>query len=211
MAIDPLEETPVPNATPRRLALNIPLIVLWVASIAVGAIGLWQLRAGNAGQADFYNTGGSDYLTFLDLQTQSTIGGMLLVAGVVGVLVALAVHARNRAAAIVAREAAASVTAVTAVDEFDEFDDVDADAAADAARDEAPRADVPTAVPAAVPAAVVADATPTDDGAAEASAAVTATEAPGPDAETTVIEASNADETEADTEPGASGADRLKH
>ena len=102
----------MPDATPRRLALNIPLIVLWVASIAVGAIGYWQLRTGNAGQADFYNNGGSDYLTYLDLQTQSTVGGMLLIAGIVGVLVALAVHARNRHASVVAREAlAAAVTA----------------------------------------------------------------------------------------------------
>ncbi len=167
----------MPDATPRRLALNIPLIVLWVASIAVGAIGYWQLRAGNAGQADFYNTGGSDYLTYLDLQTQSTVGGMLLIAGIVGVLVALAVHARNRHASVVAREAlaAAAPVAFVEVDEFDEIDD--ADAAADVpARDENAAAAVPAAASARTTSDEAAEA-------AEASAAVTATETPGSDAE----------------------------
>ncbi|MGW4930266.1 hypothetical protein ACWEOH_14035 [Agromyces sp. NPDC004153] len=188
----------MPDATPRRLALNIPLIVLWVASIAVGAIGYWQLRAGNAGQADFYNTGGSDYLTFLDLQTQSTIGGMLIIAGIVGVLVALAVHARNRHASVVARGALAAAAPVgfVEVDEFDEFDD--ADAAADVpARDEAAAATVPAA----------ASAETTGDEAAEASAAVTATETPGSDAEPAAAETDETDETD---ESAASDTDRPK-
>lgn len=182
----------MPNATPRRLALNIPLIVLWVASIAVGAIGLWQLRAGNAGQADFYNTGGSDYLTFLDLQTQSTIGGMMLIAGIVGVLIALAVHARNRAAAIVAREAAATVTAVDEFDELDEFDDDDdTDVAAEPAR-EVPATDRVAS---------------SEEPAAEASAAVTETEAPGPDTEAAAAPVESTDEAES----AASDADRPKN
>lgn len=187
----------MPNATPRRLALNIPLIVLWVASIAVGAIGLWQLRAGNAGQADFYNSGGSDYLTFLDLQTQSTIGGMLLIAGIVGVLVALAVHARNRAAAIVAREAAATVTAVDEFDELDEFEDDDTDAAAGPARE----------VPTAAEAPADDSAAPSDEPAAEASAAVAETEAPGADTETAAAPVESTDEAES----AASDADRAKN
>lgn len=193
----------MPNATPRRLALNIPLIVLWVASIAVGAIGLWQLRAGNAGQADFYNTGGSDYLTFLDLQTQSTIGGMLLVAGIVGVLIALAVHARNRAAAIVAREAAATVTAVDELDELDEFDDDDTDVAAAPAREVSAAAEVPAAVE--VPATD--SAAPSEEPAAEASAAVAGTEAPGSDTETAAAPVGSTDEAES----AASDADRPKN
>jgi hypothetical protein len=194
----------LPDATPRRLALNIPLIVLWVASIAVGAIGYWQLRAGNAGQADFYNNGGSDYLTYLDLQTQSTIGGMLLIAGIVGVLVALAVHARNRHASLVAREALAAAAPVgfVEVDEY-ELDDVDdADAATDVpARDEA--AAVPTAST-----DVAASDVP-----AEASAAVTATEAPGPDAEPAAaetVDAAASDAPVADAEPGTTDTDRPK-
>jgi len=184
----------LPDATPRRLALNIPLIVLWVASIAVGAIGYWQLRTGNAGQADFYNNGGSDYLTYLDLQTQSTVGGMLLIAGIVGVLVALAVHARNRHASVVAREALAAAAPVgfVEVDEY-EIDDLDdADAATDVpARDEA----------ATVPAAASAETA--SDVPAEASAAVTATETPGPDAEPAAAETADAAASDAPVVDGA--------
>ena len=191
----------MPDATPRRIALNIPLIVLWVASIAVAAIGYWQLRAGNAGQADFYNNGGSDYLTYLDLQTQSTVGGMLLIAGIVGVLVALAVHARNRHASVVAREALAAAAPVgfVEVDEY-ELDDLDeTDAATDVpARDETVAAPVPAAA---------------SDEAAGASAAVTATEAPGPDAEPAVAETADAaasDTRPADGAPGATDSDTPK-
>lgn len=98
------------NATTRRPALNIPLIVLWVAAVAVTGLGYWLLQSGNAAQADFYNEQGSDYLQYLNLQTQSTIGGMLLAAGVVGVFIALATHALNRAAAVVSAAAAAAAT-----------------------------------------------------------------------------------------------------
>ncbi len=108
----------MPNDTTRRIALNIPLIVLWVAAIAVAGLGYWLLQTGNAAQADFYNTQGSDYLQFLNLQTQSTLGGMLLTAGVVGVFIALAIHARNRAAAVLA--ANATVIAGYYEDELDE-------------------------------------------------------------------------------------------
>lgn len=113
----------MPNDTTRRLAVNIPLIVLWVAAIAVAGLGYWLLQTGNAAQADFYNTQGSDYLQFLNLQTQSTLGGMLLTAGVVGVFIALAIHARNRAAAVLA----ANATAIAGFyeDELDEDDAFD--------------------------------------------------------------------------------------
>jgi hypothetical protein len=115
---------PLSNATTtRRLALNIPLIVLWVAAVAVAALGYFLLQSGNAAQADFYNTQGSDYLQFLNLQTQSTLGGLLLTAGVVGVFIALATHARNHAAAVIAANAAVIEEADTwDLDEVDESD-----------------------------------------------------------------------------------------
>ena len=185
----------MPDATPRRPALNIPLIVLWVASIAVAAIGYWQLRTGNAGQADFYNNGGSDYLTYLDLQTQSTVGGMLLIAGIVGVLVALAVHARNRHASVVAREALAAAAPVgfVEVDEY-EIDDLDD---ADAATDVPARDESVAPVPAAASAETASDVP------AEASAAVTATETPGPDAEPAAAETADAAASDAPVVDGA--------
>ncbi|MFD4423182.1 hypothetical protein ACFWN7_16985 [Agromyces sp. NPDC058484] len=110
----------MPKATTTRSALNIPLIVLWAVSVAVAAFGYWFLQAGNTAQADFYNSGGSDYLRFLNLQTQSTIGGFLLVAGVIGVFIALATHARNRAAAVIAATAA-PISEVS--EDGDELDD----------------------------------------------------------------------------------------
>lgn len=112
----------MPNPTTRRLTLNIPIIVLWVASVAVGVFGYFFLQAGNAAQADFYNTQGSDYLEYLNLQTQSTIGGMLLTAGIVGVFIALATHARNWAAAA---DSAANRAAYDELFEHDLDDDDD--------------------------------------------------------------------------------------
>lgn len=119
----------MPNTTLRRLALNIPLLVLWAVTVGVLAVGLWMLLAGNAAQAEFYTSGGDDYLEYLNLQTQSTIGGFLLVAGVVGVLLALATHARNRAGVLLA-ESPASVDDASP-EASDELDDADADADAE--------------------------------------------------------------------------------
>ena len=153
----------MPNDTTRRLAVNIPLIVLWVAAIAVAGLGYWLLQTGNAAQADFYNTQGSDYLQFLNLQTQSTLGGMLLTAGVVGVFIALATHARNRAAAIIAANAAAlDLAGWEQVDEDEESDFV-----ADQPIEQPVVAPVAPAAPAAAPSAV-ADAEPATAGAGTA-------------------------------------------
>lgn len=115
----------MPNTTLRRPTLNIPLLALWVVAIAVLAFGSWMLLAGNAAQAEFYTSGGDDYLEYLNLQTQSTIGGFLLIAGVIGLLLALATHARNHAASLLAtRVGAPDDTSVEASDDLE--DDADA-------------------------------------------------------------------------------------
>ncbi len=112
------------NTTLRRPALNIPLLALWVVAVAVLAFGSWMLLAGNAAQAEFYTSGGDDYLEYLNLQTQSTIGGFLLIAGVIGLLLALATHARNHAASLLATRAGApDDTIIEASDDLD--DDAD--------------------------------------------------------------------------------------
>jgi hypothetical protein len=170
--------------TTRRLVLNIPLIVLWVAAVAVAGLGYWLLQTGNAAQADFYNTQGSDYLQFLNLQTQSTIGGMLLTAGVIGVFIALAIHARNRAAAIVAANAAA----IDDLDVRDLNEDDDAEFVAVQPVEEA------TAAPVAAP-SESGDVEPvTADAAAEAPATETAAAA-APEETTETSETSGTDET----------------
>ena len=134
------------NATTRRPALNIPLLVLWVAAVAVAGLGYWLLQSGNAAQADFYNEQGSDYLQYLNLQTQSTLGGLLLAVGVGGVFIALATHARNRAAVVLSTADAAAAASTPAfadssLDDLDDTDDTEAVEVAQPAKVDASEAD----------------------------------------------------------------------
>ena len=131
------------NISPRRPALNIPLLALWAASIGVAVMGYTLLQRGNAELAAFYTAGGSDYQQFLGLQSQGTIGGMLLTAGVVGGFIALATHARNRAAGLLAaRSSAAAARDDDPMDDvlyIEDLDDVEE------STDAAPRRDAPVA------------------------------------------------------------------
>ena len=90
------------NANARRLTRMLPFLALWVAVAAVGGIGIWMVLSGNQGQADFYNLGGSDYLELLTLQSKTSIGGLLVAVGALGLIVALATLARNRSGALAA-------------------------------------------------------------------------------------------------------------
>ena len=124
------------NTNPRRLALNLPLLGLWIAAAGVAVLGYWMLQRGTAGQAEFYTAGGTDPAELLSQQSLTTTGGLLLVAGVLGLLLALAAHARARSAAILAERTAtdAAMLAPVASDDDidDEQDDLDALEAADA-------------------------------------------------------------------------------
>ena len=146
----------MPNTTPRRLALNLPLLVLWIAAVGVAAIGFWLVQRGNAAQAEFYTAGGTDPLELLSGQSTTTMGGLLLAAGVVGLLLALATHARARSAAILAANTVTDATALEPVasEEFDDLDDdldqddvVDAEAAGAETTDDADTAEPQPAVP----------------------------------------------------------------
>ena len=121
---DPMED-PLPTTTPRRLTLNLPLLALWIAAVGVAAIGYWMVQRGNAAQAEFYTAGGTDPLELLSSQSTSTMGGLLLAAGVVGLLIALATHARARSAAILAANTVtdAATRAPSASEELDDLDD----------------------------------------------------------------------------------------
>ena len=118
-------EDPLPTTTTRRLTLNLPLLVLWIAAVGVAAIGYWMVQRGNAAQAEFYTAGGTDPLELLSSQSTSTMGGLLLAAGVVGLLIALATHARARSAAILAANTVtdAATLAPSASEELDDLDD----------------------------------------------------------------------------------------
>jgi hypothetical protein len=129
----------VTNTNPRRIALNLPLLGLWIAAAGVAVLGYWMLQRGTAGQAEFYTAGGTDPAELLSQQSLTTTGGLLLVAGVLGLLLALAAHARARSAAILAERTAtdaASLAPVASDDldgDIDEQDDVDELEASDAA------------------------------------------------------------------------------
>ena len=133
--------------TNRRPVLNLPLLGLWVAAVVVAGAGTWMVLSGNAGQADFYNQGGSDPAELIGLQSRTTIGGLLIAAGVLGLFLALATHARNRAA-----NTGLATPPDAASDVLGDVDDLDEE---DAERDGAPAGTVDDAAPvtgAAVPA-----------------------------------------------------------
>ena len=115
----------MPTTTPRRLALNLPLLALWIAAVGVAAIGYWMVQRGNAAQAEFYTAGGTDPLELLSGQSTTTMGGLLLAAGVVGLLLALATHARARSAAILAANTVTDAATLEPVasEELDDLDD----------------------------------------------------------------------------------------
>ena len=113
------------NTNPRRLALNLPLLGLWIAAAGVAVLGYWMLQRGTAGQAEFYTAGGTDPAELLSQQSLTTTGGLLLVAGVLGLLLALAVHARARSAAILAERTAADAATLAPVASDDVDDDID--------------------------------------------------------------------------------------
>lgn len=79
---------------PRTRTTNLPLILLWVASLAVAAIGYFVMMTGINTQVDYYGAASSqeprDALTG---QSIATLGGLLIGVGVLGLLIALAVHA----------------------------------------------------------------------------------------------------------------------
>jgi hypothetical protein len=129
--------------TNRRPVLNLPLLGLWVAAVVVAGAGTWMVLSGNAGQADFYNQGGSDPAELIGLQSRTTIGGLLVAAGVLGLLLALATHARNRATALAANPASVASPNGTSdvlgdVDDLDEEDAERTPASADGGVVEAP-------------------------------------------------------------------------
>lgn len=77
---------------------NFPLILLWAASIAVIVIGYLVMTMAIATQTDLYGSGSQDVQALLNGQAGVTLGTTLVGVGVLGILIALAVHARNASA-----------------------------------------------------------------------------------------------------------------
>lgn len=101
------------SRTPAPKSANLPLILLWIASLAVGAIGYLVMSSSITAQADLYTSGSQDVAAVLTSQSTATLGTTLIAVGVLGLLLALVVHAHNFALA----QAQAALT----IDDFDEY------------------------------------------------------------------------------------------
>ncbi|KQW05327.1 hypothetical protein ASC66_09855 [Leifsonia sp. Root4] len=105
-----MSSTAAPRAT---RATNFPVILLWVASLAAAAVGYLIMTNSINAQAELYAAGSQDVHAMLTGQSGATLGTTLIGVGVLGLLLALAVHAHNFALA--------QAQAALMVDDFDEF------------------------------------------------------------------------------------------
>jgi phosphotransferase system glucose/maltose/N-acetylglucosamine-specific IIC component len=100
-----------------RAKVNVPLIVLWLASVVVAVVGYLLMTSSNSQQAALYTSGAADYPKLFAAQSGSTIGGLLIAVGVLGVLLALA------AQVIASKRVAAPVRLVVDEAELESDDD----------------------------------------------------------------------------------------
>ncbi|GAA1761003.1 hypothetical protein [Agromyces humatus] len=134
------------STTPR--SLNLPLLGAWLAAAVITIAGVVLLITSNAAQVAYYTEQIADPAPILAAQSGTTLGGLLIAVGVLGLVIALATQALIGAAD---RRHAESVLAV---DEFFDLDEEDGLDVLDAER-------APAAAPGAVAApALVDDAAP---------------------------------------------------
>ncbi|TFC91338.1 MULTISPECIES: hypothetical protein [Cryobacterium] len=84
--------------------LNLALVVLWLASVIVTLVGWLVLSSSNAAQADFYTSASQNYAGYFAAQSGSTLGSILIGAGVLGMILALASQVRVRGAVVASVE-----------------------------------------------------------------------------------------------------------
>lgn len=99
---------------------NYSLAILWLASVVVGLVGYVLMTSSNSGQADLYTKQSADYGKLFTLQSGSSLGATLIGVGVLGLLIALAIHAVSF---VIARSAVAAA-AVSEADFADTDDDI---------------------------------------------------------------------------------------
>jgi predicted lipid-binding transport protein (Tim44 family) len=167
------------QSTPARPAINLALIGLWVVTAVVLAVGIWLLLSSNGRQVELYTGQSEDYAAYLSAQGGTTLGGILIGVGVLGLLLSLATQAVVSAANRRHADLASSYVAY----DFDDTEVYDDDSA------EVPAAPAPAAP---APAAAAAPAAP--------AAAAPAAGAPAVVADETVVVAEEA--PVADREPG---------
>jgi hypothetical protein len=81
------------QSTPARPAINLALIGLWVVTALVLAAGIWLLLSSNGRQVELYTAQSDDYEAYLSAQGGTTLGGILIGAGALGLLLSLATQA----------------------------------------------------------------------------------------------------------------------
>ncbi|MGO4690185.1 hypothetical protein [Glaciibacter sp. 2TAF33] len=86
-----------------RSNFNLPLALLWLVAVVAGVVGYVILTSSNAAQAAFYAKQSADYGTYFQAQSGSFLGSILIGAGVLGVMIALASHTVARRAALPTR------------------------------------------------------------------------------------------------------------
>ncbi|RPE75138.1 MULTISPECIES: hypothetical protein [unclassified Frondihabitans] len=77
------------SSSSRFARINIPRMVLWLVSLVVAAGGYLLMTQSNAKEAAVYASGTADYPKLFAAQSGSTVGGLLIAAGVIGALLAL--------------------------------------------------------------------------------------------------------------------------
>ncbi|NYJ18472.1 hypothetical protein [Glaciibacter psychrotolerans] len=135
--------------TPAATKVNLPLIALWIVSIVAVVGGYLLVTSSNSNQSAIYTAGKADYPGLFAAQSGAAIGTAIIGAGVLGFLIALAVHAHLQG---VQKAAVLTPIAPASVYELDDIATVDApalstDSAAPATVTNAPAAEAPATNP----------------------------------------------------------------
>jgi hypothetical protein len=105
------------STTPRPL--NLPLLGAWLASAVITVVGVVLLISSNAAQVAYYVEQTADPAPILTAQAGTTVGGLLIAVGLLGLVIALATQA------IIGAADRRHADSVFAFDEFTALDDED--------------------------------------------------------------------------------------
>ena len=105
------------STTPR--SLNLPLLGAWLASAVITVVGVVLLISSNAAQVAYYVEQVADPAPILTAQAGTTVGGLLIAVGLLGLVIALATQA------IIGAADRRHADSVFAFDEFTALDDED--------------------------------------------------------------------------------------
>ena len=111
------------STTPR--SLNLPLLGAWLASAVITVVGVVLLITSNAAQVAFYVEQTADPAPILTAQAGTTVGGLLIAVGLLGLIIAFATQAIIGAADRRHSDSVFAFDEFTALDDEDGVDDLD--------------------------------------------------------------------------------------